>query len=352
MTSKTSLRSAADLQGRLCSEHGSPTWAAVIAAIDDQLDDSTSATSRLLLNDPRDPVESAVFLRILGAVHRLLLLGISSDLSRYLPSLGGQTSPHLAAKAFLTFVGEHENRVQAEMQHPVQTNEVARSGILSAGLRTIVAETHLPVRLLEVGSSAGLNLRLDEYRIHMGEEFWGPEDSPVVLDHLLNSGQPDGAAFVIVDRAGCDLSPINAASDAGQVRLRSFIWPEDRVRMSRLNAALSVFEPVRIDAASATDWVRSQCATPQTGHVTVVMHSIVMPYLTGAERQEFVTVMDDLGAQAATDAPLAWLRMEFDDNYGTVSLELDLWPLNRHEVLATCNPHGANINWLPVASRT
>lgn len=350
MAAIAELRSAAALQSRLCSQNGSPTWAAVIDVIAHQLDDSHAPCTRLLLGDAKDPVESALYLRLLGAVHRLLLQGASSELAAFLPTLGGSSNPDAAALCFPEFVAAHEDAVMVAMQFPLQTNEVARSGVLSAGLRTIAAEVGLPIRLLEVGASAGLNLRLDDYLVRMGDEHWGPQASPVVLEQLLHSGQPRGIEFSILERAGCDPSPIDASSAEGQSRLRSFIWPEDVTRMTRLEAALSIFEPVHIDAAGATEWVLAECAELKDGCVTVVMHSIVMPYLTSDERGEFTNAMHSLGARATVEAPLAWLQMEFSEDYDTVSLDLDLWPANRHQVLATCTPHGARIDWLPVAS--
>ena len=40
------------------------------------------------------------------------------------------------------------------------------------------SETGRPLRLLEIGASAGLNLRFDRYRYEQDDEAWGPRDSP------------------------------------------------------------------------------------------------------------------------------------------------------------------------------
>ena len=71
-----------------------------------------------------------------------------------------------------------------------QTNEVARSMPLLGGLLAIVDATRLPVALLDVGSSAGLNLRLDRYRYEGDGWFWGDPHSPLVLRNETISGQP------------------------------------------------------------------------------------------------------------------------------------------------------------------
>lgn len=280
-----------------------------------------------------------------AAVHRILLSGQQAELAQFLPTLGGILDPLRAADVFFPFVANHQESLQVQMQFPVQTNEVGRSGILSAGLRWITAQVDLPITLLEVGASAGLNLHLDRYRVNMGDQAWGSEASLVVLEDNLRSGRTQGKEFRILDRAGCDLAPIDASSAEGQLRLRSFIWPEDTARMARLDSALAMFVPVTIDACPAPAWVRTQFDTSRLATITVVMHSIVMPYLATAEKQDFEDAIAQAGATATDRAPIAWLRMEPSDARGTVTLEVDMWPEGRNEVLASCTPHGALINW-------
>ena len=263
-----------------------------------------------------------------------------------MPTIGGSVDPQRAAVAFFPFVAHHEKSLQQQMQVPVQTNEVGRSGILSAGLRWISAQVDLPITLLEAGASAGLNLHLDQYRVHMGDQVWGSGASLVVLKDNLKSGRLQGSEFTILDRAGCDLAPIDASRAEGQLRLRSFIWPEDTDRMSRLDSALAMFSPVNIEACPASTWVRTQFDTSRSGTITVVMHSVVMPYLSAAEKQDFEDAIAQAGAAATDHAPIAWLRLEPSEEWGEVTLEVDVWPGGRHEVLATCTPHGAQINWL------
>ena len=71
--------------------------------------------------------------------------------------------------------------LQAAIACPVQTNEVGRCAALVGGFLTVAARTGLPLRLCEVGTSAGLNLRFDHYRYESDGRGWGPSPSPVRL---------------------------------------------------------------------------------------------------------------------------------------------------------------------------
>jgi len=110
------------------------------------------------------------------------------------------------------------------MRADVQTNEVGRSAPLSAAMNYLTVTAGLPLRLLEVGASAGLNLWMDRYFVQAGAAGWGPPDSPVQLAGHFTSGQPPAAAMTVVDRRGCDLNPLHPVRS--RLLLESFIWPE------------------------------------------------------------------------------------------------------------------------------
>ncbi|MEK9809398.1 MAG: DUF2332 family protein, partial [Candidatus Nanopelagicales bacterium] len=94
------------------------------------------------------------------------------ELALFFASMGGTppTSERARAhcvRAFDDAVAEHGRQIAAGLEWFPQTNEVGRTEGLFAVLRRIQHGFGLPVRLHEIGTSAGLSLRVDEL-VHRG----------------------------------------------------------------------------------------------------------------------------------------------------------------------------------------
>lgn len=222
-------------------------------------------------------------LRLLAGIHRIVLRGEAPALARFYPSVGGTAEPDVYAvwPALAPVLRSHVAELQASLDVAPQTNEVGRSVALLAGLAEAVRRTGIRrVRLLEPGASAGLNLLVDRIRFEGDGWTVGPPDAHLVLDRCAAPGfAPE--AFEIVARRGCDLEPFDATTAAGEVHLRSFVWPHMPERDGRLVAALATLRehPVVVDRAGAAQWVLAQLAEPAPeGVVTVVWHSITRQY--------------------------------------------------------------------------
>lgn len=259
------------------------------------------------------PEGDVVQLRFLGGLHRLVLTGQAPELVAYYRTAGGELPAPGAWQVAAEVVAAHADTLRADLAVVPQTNEVGRSAALVTALSEACAATgRHRIRLLEVGASAGLNLLADAYRIGFGDWWWGPEDSPVVMEDVA-VGAVAPVEVEIVGRRGCDLHPVDPRSAEGALRLRSFVWPDHVARYHRLVCALDVAAatPVEIDAAEATPWLREQLAsadavTADPDVLTVVWHSVVWQYLTPAER----AAAEDAVAEAATRIPLAHAQME------------------------------------------
>jgi hypothetical protein len=207
-------------------------------------------------------------------------------------SIGGRKPGEGVWDTFLATVREHSPALRELVSQPVQTNEVARSAALLGGFLTLALETGLPLRLLEIGSSAGLNLRWDHYRYETPHGSWGDAGSPVRLRGFLAGGRlPLESGVRIVERRGCDVVPLNPNTEEGRLSMLSFVWPDQVDRIERLRHALLVAKalPAIVDREEAGPWLEERFhRTP--GCATVIFHSIVWQYLGGEGQQRVPSV--------------------------------------------------------------
>lgn len=337
------LREVGEWQAALCERLGSPTWAAVIRRLLPELARGGAASS--LLDDGADPSTSMVWLRLLGAVHRLVLDDPRRELAAYLPTAGGRLAPDRAAAAAHRFLEAETETVRVEMRQRVQTNEVGRAAALSAAMNWLGGE----LDLFELGASAGLNLWLDRYRVTTETTAWGPPDAKVVLEGAFSEGCPPAEDFRVRTRRGCDLDPLDPSDPAHRRLLRSFVWPDHVERLARLDAAIAAAGRTTIDRSDCVTWTRRQMRrrSPARGR-SVVYHSVVLPYLRHEEEQELAEVIEEAGRHTDEARRLAWLTLEpFADTANELELAVRRWPENDAWRLATVAPLGGEIRWHP-----
>ncbi|NWF67819.1 MAG: DUF2332 domain-containing protein [Chloroflexi bacterium] len=118
------------------------------------------ALLRLAAHSPRaQPLPNV----LLGAVHYLLLKGTPHALAAYYADLSPDPlPPDTPFPLFRAFCQEHQAEIKALLAaRRVQTNEVGRCALLLPVFGVIAQR---PLALVEVGTSAGLNLLWDRYR--------------------------------------------------------------------------------------------------------------------------------------------------------------------------------------------
>ena len=276
-------------QGAACRELGSPLYGDLLAhAADDLL--AGGPTADVLAGHLTDQLSTVLALRMLGGVHALVLSGQAPDLAAYYPSAGGTVdgepgSPSAWA-ALRRTLAEHTEAVRSWLGRPPQTNEVGRAAALLGALRHIAAEAAMPIRLVEVGASAGLNLRADHFCVSGMSGWYGDPASPVVLTGGWLGDAPPESRVEVVERTGGDIAPIDPLTAEGKLILTAYVWPDQADRLRRLRGALDIAARVpadlRPETASAT-LARTELAA---GTWTVLWHSIFRQYLTEVQRAE------------------------------------------------------------------
>jgi hypothetical protein len=283
----------------------------------------------VLQGHEEDRATSALALRLMGAVHRLVLSGEAPELA--VPD---------AWPTFLEILREQRDVLRGLVERPVQTNEPARCAALLGGFLEIARTTGLPLRLLEVGASAGLNLAFDRYRYELGDARWGPGDSPVTIRAALTGRPPLHTPLAVASRAGCDARPLDPRNEQDRLTLTSYVWADQTERLARLRRALELAAEsgIRVEKARAADWVEERLRDETPGATSVVFHSIVMQYLPDEERERF-----EHAVQAAPGS-LAWLRMEPAGELTDV--RLTFFPGGEEHLLARAGYHGDPVDWL------
>ncbi|OIU71946.1 DUF2332 domain-containing protein [Rossellomorea aquimaris] len=187
----------------------------------------------------------------LGGVHFLLMKDSSHHLRNYYPSIVQDPLPVIDSfhhfKQFCLF-NKHQliHILQTKL---VQTNEVRRCAYLYPAFCYMHELTNKPLALLEIGTSAGLQLGWDQYRYQYTNEdgAYGNDTTSILIcsevkgNHLpvLHPEPPP-----VTSRTGYDLH-INHKED--HPWLLALIWPEHEQRRNLFTAAAESIKEVDID---------------------------------------------------------------------------------------------------------
>jgi hypothetical protein len=335
-----------EAQAKACAELGSPFTAMVLRCSQDLLTPDTPIGHHILnwLGDPSIGADS-VPLRLSGALHAL-------DLTEQCPELMAEYPPNTTSadalqSAIRSAFVNHEAPILHWLKSAPQTNESARSAPLVASGHLLAAHFKMPLRLLELGTSAGLNLRWDHVAVDLGARLLGPKDAAMILRPDWQGDLPKTADLAISHRAGIDLNPLDATRTQDRLRLMSYVWPDQFDRMARMRQALELATdiPAQIEKGDAIDWLELKLAKLHSGTVTTVFHTIAWQYFPRAKQLKGKALIEKAGEKATQDAPLAWLSMENDNTPPGAVLTLRLWPGNHTITLGRADFHGRWVRW-------
>ncbi|PFH91043.1 DUF2332 domain-containing protein [Bacillus sp. AFS088145] len=172
---------------------------------------------------------------LLGSIHYLLLNGNHHPLKEFYPSL--VETPKKVEDSypyFQDFCKKFRNEI-IQLIHTkiVQTNEVRRCAYLYPCISYIYQKVNKPISLIEIGTSAGLQLLWDQYKYSYStsETIYGNIKSDVLINSevkdkgLINLPLLDKVPPV-VDRYGIDLHVNDLSNKEDYLWLKALIWPE------------------------------------------------------------------------------------------------------------------------------
>lgn len=247
-----------------------------------------------------------------AAIHALVLGGVDHPVQRFYEIERGDVDRSEAASAFCDAVLTHADQLVGLMDaRPVQTNEAARIGVIAPAMNLVAARADQPVAMIDAGTSAGLNLSLDQWRVHYSSAVHapvalGPADSPLQLEVESVGAPPVSTSADIAWRLGYDRNPIDLSDPDAALWLRSLIWPGHQQRQARLDAAIAQaqHDRHRIEKAQAIDGLAAALEAAPSDCLAVVVTSWVVFYFDRELRAEFAAAI------SGANRPVAWISME------------------------------------------
>lgn len=207
------------------------------AADDDQLLELTSVAPP----DQRRP--SLLF----AAVNLQLARDPGAELRSYYPIHGGaRKSDSRLYPSFAAFCREHRPALEQLLAtRSTQTNEIRRCFALRLGQHAMARHWPGPVHLLEIGTSAGLNLIFDHYAYRVDGCRLPGRESAVVIE-TAHRGPATGGLWAdrpasVRQRIGLDQQPVDLNDPEARSWLEAFIWPERVDDLTTLRSASEAF---------------------------------------------------------------------------------------------------------------
>ncbi|WP_073950128.1 DUF2332 domain-containing protein [Streptomyces kebangsaanensis] len=289
---------------------------------------------------------------LLGAVHHILRRGAPHPLSPYFSRLE-PPSQEQAAELLVDFCRRHAGQIEQIIStRSVQTNEVNRCAVLLpafAALQNSLDDR--PMRIVDVGASAGLNLLWNRYTYRYDDQVLRlpGSDPSTVLTCEVTGGVPPLAVDVsrFVRPVGIEVAPVDLTDREATEWLVSLTWPEqtERQRTLRTALALAAQEPPTVVAGQAPEHLAQVVAeTPADQHLCFVFSwSIYQIFGSPGGRERL----------AITLAELSRRRPIHEISIGHFGHDVPRMIMARYEngesrsaVVAHCDVYGFWIHWL------
>jgi hypothetical protein len=251
---------------------------------------------------PGQPVPNLLF----AAVHYLLLSGAYTEhgLTAFYPTCSpSPAKPEEAYPYFKDFIIDHSGEIIALLSsRRVQTNEVRRCAYLfPAFLFAVKHSVARPLALVEIGTSAGLNLIWDAYQYTYGDGVpYGDLSSEVIIRSSFRGDRPailSAPLPQVSQRIGIDLNIVDTSIPDQAAWLRALIWPEHHERRNLMEAALRKRNKMALDLRVGDGFgMLSKLAEeiPEEA-LMCIYHTHVANQISKEARQSFLSDIDKVG---------------------------------------------------------
>jgi hypothetical protein len=243
---------------------------------------------------------------VLAALHLAALRGHPILSPIYLDARHGTIKDYVvAANDVVGVLNAEPELVRSELHHSTQTNEPGRSAVFQIVIAMIAQHGHSTVNLIDVGTSAGINLHFDQFPVRTIDDgnpltLVCRDETPV--DRSLPA--PD-----VVSRVGIDPSPLDLSVDEDRLWLQACLWPEEPRRMDRLDAVIAQrpsWPATTVLRGTAAQRLGDAIDLGDPSSLTVVINSYVVAYFSEKDQAAY---FDDV-AKRCLEGNVAWISLE------------------------------------------
>lgn len=290
------------------------------------------------------PIPNVLF----GAVHYLLLLGQDHTLAKYYPGITDNPLDYRESfQLFKDFCLNNESDIISIFNTRfVQTNEIRRCAYLYPVFCTVFEKIGKPLALIEIGTSAGLQLLWDKYSYsYDGSTVYSNAESNLHIESEIKGANTPvlySTPPPVTSRFGLDLNPIDLNHADEKLWLKSLIWPEHKERLNMFEEAAKIVQshPVELVRGDGVGLLRDYVAKTSRKDVVCIFHTHVANQMPMKTRLELMDIVKDIGRER----DICHIYNNIEDKY----LHMDCYVDGEETkmTIAETDPHGRWFEWL------
>jgi len=283
---------------------------------------------------------------LFGAVHYLLLQGLNHELKYYYPSI---TNPPKNNKdsfpLFKDFCLKNKGQIIEILRSKlVQTNEVRRCAYLYPTFCYAYKQVNKPLAMIEIGTSAGLQLMWDQYSYSYGtDKIFGDVNSKVHITSEVKGELPEipSSAPPVTHKIGLDLNIPNLNDDEEYRWLKSLIWPEHKERLRLFDDAVELFkkQPPNLIEGDGVSLIEAIAKEIPSDQAICIFHTHVANQLPKDVKLDLLNKIEDIGKEREV--------IHVYNNIWDKALHLDYWIDGKETklIIGDTDGHGRWFQW-------
>ena len=203
--------------------------------------------------------------------------------------------------------------------------------------------------LIELGSSAGLNLVWDRYRYRYTNGEWGPAEAALELSGEERARVPRRLLALrprVRRRIGMEREPIDVTSDEDALLLKAFVWADQHTRLDRLDRGIEALrrDPPELVRGDFVELLPDVLASTEGDGLTLVFQTASLGYGPPDARKRVSATLAEAGRSRRLAYVSSGRPLDRSDHY--YGLWVTVWPGGDARVVGNAGFHGQWLEWL------